>query len=59
VPARLEVSFQTADMAEIATWIRGVERTDLRSVVIEGDDPVAIYRAFVGAIYITRVAEGR
>jgi D-amino peptidase len=59
LPARLEVWFQTADMAEIATWIKGVERTDLRSVAIEGEDAVAIYRAFVGAIYITRVAEGR
>jgi D-amino peptidase len=46
-------------MAEIATWIKGVERTDVRSVAIEGDDAVAIFRAFVGALYITRVAEGR
>jgi D-amino peptidase len=59
LPARLEVWFHTADQAEIASWIKGVERTELRSVVIEGDDPIATYRAFVGAIYLTRAAEGR
>jgi D-amino peptidase len=59
LPARLEVWFQTADLAEISTWIKGVERTGRRSVAIEGDDPLAMYRAFVGTTYLTRVAEGR
>ena len=59
LPARLDVSLQTADMAEMATWIRGVERTDLRTVTIEGDDPLALFRSFVGVVYLTRVAEGR
>jgi hypothetical protein len=26
---------------------------------IEGDDPLEVYRSFVGITYITRVAEGR
>lgn len=59
LPARLEVWFQTADLAEISTWIKGVERTGRRAVAIEGDDPLAMYRAFVGTSYLTRVAEGR
>jgi len=59
LPARLDVDMQTADMAELATWVKGVERSGNRSVRIEDDDPLAAYRAFVGVTYITRVAEGR
>ena len=50
---------QTADMAEVASWVRGVDRTGTRTVRIEGEDPLAAYRSFVGITYITRVAEGR
>jgi D-amino peptidase len=59
LPARLDVRTQTADMAEVASWVRGVERTGTRTVRIEGDDPLVVYRSFVGITYITRVAEGR
>jgi D-amino peptidase len=59
LPARLEVELQTADMAHVATWVKGVERSGSRSVRIEGDDPLEVYRSFVGLTYITRVAEGR
>ncbi len=59
LPARLEVWLQTADMAEMATWVRGVERSGLRTVVIRGDDPLRLYRSFVALVYLTRVAEGR
>ncbi len=59
LPARLDVEVQTADMADIATWVKGVSRSGTRSVRIEGDDPLAVFRAFVGLTYITRVAEGR
>jgi len=58
-PARLDVHTQTADMAEVASWVKGVERTGTRTVRIQGDDPLAVYRSFVGITYITRVAEGR
>ncbi len=58
-PYRLEVDLQTADMAEVATWVRGVERSDARSVLIEGNDAGAIYRSFVALTYITRQAGGR
>jgi D-amino peptidase len=59
LPARLDVHVQTADMAEVASWVKGVERTGTRTVGIEGDDPLAVFRSFVGITYITRVAEGR
>jgi D-amino peptidase len=58
-PYRLAVDLQTADMAEVATWVKGVERADLRSVTIEGDDAAAVYRSFVALTYITRQAGGR
>jgi D-amino peptidase len=59
LPATLDVHLQTADMAELACWIRDVDRTGVRAVRISGEDPLAMYRAFVGITYITRVAEGR
>jgi len=59
LPATLEVHMQTADMAEVASWVRGAERTGVRTVSIGGDDPLAMFRSFVAVTYITRVAEGR
>ncbi len=59
LPARLDVELQTADMAHVASWVKGVERSGTRSVRIMGDDPLEIYRSFVGITYITRVSEGR
>src|SRR6266516_7365134 len=48
LPARLDVHVQTADMAEVASWVKGVGRTGTRTVLIEGDDPLAVFRSFVG-----------
>ena len=59
LPATLDVHMQTADMAEVASWVRGVDRTGVRSVRVEGDDPLALFRSFVAVTYITRVSEGR
>ncbi len=59
LPATLEVEVQTADMAEVASWVRGAERTGVRTVNIRGEDPLAMFRSFVAVTYITRVAEGR
>jgi len=59
LPATLEVYMQTADMAEVASWVRGAERTGARTVSVHGEDPLAVFRSFVGVTYITRVAEGR
>jgi len=58
-PARLELDVQTSDMAEVATWARGTERTGERTVAITGDDLLAVFRSFVAVNYITRQAGGR
>jgi D-amino peptidase len=59
MPARLDIEVQTADMAQVASWVKGAERTGTRTIAIEGDDPLAVFRSFVALTYITRVAEGR
>jgi len=58
-PVRLELDHQTADMAEVATWVGGVERVSERTVVIVGDDLEEVFRRFVAVNYITRQAGGR
>lgn len=58
-PATLDLEFQTGDMAEVATWARGAERTGERSVRISDDDLLAMFTSFVAVTYITRQAGGR
>jgi D-amino peptidase len=53
LPATLELTFLTADMAEMATWIRGVERTAARTVRAIDDDPLRLYRTFVTIVALT------
>jgi D-amino peptidase len=52
--ATLEVSVRTADIAEAASWVRGVERTGPRELRFAGGDPLAVYRSFCAAIMLTR-----
>ena len=54
LPATLDITFLTADMADMATWIRGVERADTRVVTMTDDDPLRLYRSFVTIITLTR-----
>jgi D-amino peptidase len=57
-PGVLELFVRTTDIAEAASWVRGVRRTGPRELRIEGDDRLATYRAFCAAILLTRtVAE--
>ncbi len=57
-PGVLEVSVRTTDIAEAASWVRGVDRTGPRELRIHGSDPLATYRSFCAAILLTRsVAE--
>lgn len=58
-PSTLELELQTGDMALVATWAKGVERSGERSVTISGDDLLKIYESFVAVTYITRQAGGR
>jgi D-amino peptidase len=54
LPARLEIDFLTADMAQKATWITGVERTAERTVLLESSNSLELYEAFVAIIFLTR-----
>jgi D-amino peptidase len=57
-PVSLELSVRTTDIAEAATWVRGVERAGPRELRISSDDLLAVYRSFCAAILLTRtVAE--
>jgi D-amino peptidase len=54
VPVSLEVSVRTTDIAEAASWVRGVDRAGPRELRIAGDDLLAVYRSFCAAILLTR-----
>jgi D-amino peptidase len=54
LPARLDMVVRIADMAEMATWVGGVERTGDRAISIVELDPLALYRRFVAVVAITR-----
>jgi D-amino peptidase len=57
-PGVLEVFVRTTDVAEAASWVRGIDRTGPRELRIHGQDRLATYRAFCAAILLTRhVAE--
>jgi D-amino peptidase len=57
-PGVLEVDVRTTDIAEAATWVRGVEQAGPRRLRIHGPDRLATYRSFCSAILLTRsVAE--
>jgi D-amino peptidase len=53
-PFRLDVDWLTADMAEMATWIGGVERTEPRTVTISDEDPLCVFQRFIATVAITR-----
>jgi D-amino peptidase len=54
LPATLEITFLTSDMADMATWIRGVDRAGTRTVTVADEDPLRLYRTFVAIIALTR-----
>jgi D-amino peptidase len=58
-PVVVELDHQTGDMAEVATWVGGVERVAERTVAIHGEDLLDVFRRFVAVNYITRQAGGR
>jgi D-amino peptidase len=53
-PVSLEVTFLVADMAEMALWIRGVERVGPRTITIRSEDLLELYRMFVTVVTLTR-----
>ncbi|MGI8578802.1 MAG: M55 family metallopeptidase [Nocardioidaceae bacterium] len=58
-PVTLDIEFQTADMAEMATWVKGVDRLDTRCARINGAVGDGVFHSFVAVTYITRQAGGR
>lgn len=54
LPASLEISWLTADMAQMVEPLRGVERRESRLTVMTDDDPLRLFRTFTTAIALTR-----
>ncbi|QWZ09178.1 M55 family metallopeptidase [Nocardioides panacis] len=54
LPATLDVTFRNPDLAELATWVTGVERTGTSTVAMTDDDPVRLFRRFITTVLLTR-----
>jgi D-amino peptidase len=54
MPATIEIRFVSPDMAEQATWIRGVSRLDPVTVELTDSDPLRLYQSFITLVYLTR-----
>ncbi|HKF38974.1 MAG TPA: M55 family metallopeptidase [Ktedonobacteraceae bacterium] len=59
LPVSLEVTFLVADMAEMAQWIRGVERVNSRTVKLVGDNLLDRCRMLVTIVSLTRALVDR
>lgn len=53
-PVTLEITFLVADMADMALWVRGVERVAARTVKIVSENLLDLYCTFVTIITLTR-----
>jgi len=53
-PVSLEVTFLVSDMAEMALWVRGVQRVGPRTIVISSENLLDLYRMFVTVVTLTR-----
>jgi D-amino peptidase len=58
-PVSLEITFLVADMAEMALWIRDVERVSARTVRVVGENLLDLYRTFVTIVTLTRALVDR
>jgi D-amino peptidase len=54
MPATIEIDYASPDMAEQASWIRGVTRIGNRRVALTGDEPLALHQAFVALVFLAR-----
>jgi len=54
LPVTIEITFLVADMAEMACWIRDVERVSARTVQLVGENLLDLYRTFVTVVMLTR-----
>ena len=58
-PVNLDVTFLVADMAEMALWVRDVERSGPRTVRLSSDNLLDLYRMFVTVVTLTRALVDR
>ena len=58
-PVSLEVTFLIADMAEIALWVRGVDKVGSRTIAIRSESFLDLYRIFVTVVTLTRALVDR
>jgi D-amino peptidase len=54
LPVTLEITFLVADMADMALWIREVERVGPRTVKVVSEQLLDLYRTFVTIVTLTR-----
>ena len=54
MPATIEIDFLSPDMAEQATWVRGVTRLDNRTVELTDTEPLRLFQTFITLVYLTR-----
>jgi D-amino peptidase len=54
MPATIEVDLTSPDMAEQATWVRGVTRVDNRTVELTDTEPLRLFQSFITLVYLTR-----
>jgi D-amino peptidase len=54
LPATLTVTFRNADLADMATWIVGVQRGPGTTVTMTDRDPIALFRRFICTVVLTR-----
>ena len=59
LPVTLEITFLVADMAEMALWVRGVERVSARTVKVVSEHLLDLYRTFVTIVTLTRALVDR
>ncbi len=54
LPITIEITFLVADMAEMALWIRSVERVSARTVKVTSENALELYQIFVTIVTLTR-----
>jgi D-amino peptidase len=54
LPVTLEVDLLSPDMAEQATWLRGVESDGSLTVRFTDDEPLSAFRTFMTLVFLTR-----
>jgi D-amino peptidase len=54
LPATIEIDFLSSDMAEQATWVRGVTQVGSRTVSLTDPEPRRLFGAFITLVFLTR-----